>query len=131
MCPECKMNPALFGLLPFVGLSLQYGSIMAYIIFVNGFLCHGTRLPLFINWDVTCNMLFAVVALMTSQNINLFRILYVIPFAYILSHIFKSNLIHMLGVQLPIAMGMYLWLQEKQPHREPIGPSPLSDPPLI
>lgn len=124
-------NPSFWGMFPFLWLAMKFGSPFAAIVFFNGIMCHGTRIPSIIKMDVFCNWIFTIFAILTLGDIGIVKNFIWIPFIFMASYIINNNAIHALGVQLPAAYLMYRWLKEREPHPEPLEPSPLSDQQLI
>ena len=119
------------GVVPFLMIALHFKNPVALLIFINGVLCHGVGNKLFVVNDIACNILFIVYFSAFLTSLKHVTFLPIIFYAFLFSNVHDSTMLHLLGVQLPIAYIMFKTLQEKQPHRKQLEPSPLSDQPLI
>lgn len=125
-------NPLLVsGVIPFLMIALHFKNPVAFLIFINGVLCHGFDNKLLVVNDIACNMLLIAYFSVFLLNLKHVTFLPIIFYAFLFSYAYNSSMLHLLGVQLPIAYIMFRTLQEKQLRRKQLEPSPLSDQPLI
>ena len=125
-------NPLLVaGVVPFLMIALHFKNPVAFLIFINGVLCHGIGSKLLVVNDIACNMLLSAYFIIYLLNLKYVAFLPIFFYAFLFSHVHDSTMLHLLGVQLPIAYIMFRTLQEKQRRRKQLEPSPLTDQPLI
>lgn len=119
------------GVVPFLMIAIHFKNPLALIIFINGVLCHGVGNRIFQVNDIACNALLIAYAGMFLFKMKYVTFLPIFFSAFLLSHVHNSDMLHLLGVQLPIAYIVFKSLQEKQHRRKPLEPSPLTGQPLI
>ena len=106
------------GLLFFIPIiSYSIKGLFALIVFLNGILCHGSNYieyehsKIITLYDIVCNVIMGIYILITVKE-NLLLIAFVegiAVFCFIINKIRynSSPILHVLGIQLPLAIGLY------------------------
>ena len=106
------------GLLFFIPIiSYSIKGLFALIVFLNGILCHGSNYTNYeyskeiTLYDIVCNVIMGLYILITVRgNLLLIAFVEVIAvFCFIINRIRynSSPILHVLGIQLPLAIGLY------------------------
>ena len=106
------------GLLFFIPIiSYSIKGLIALIVFFNGIICHGSNYIEYeyskeiTLYDIVCNVIMGIYILITVKR-NLLLIAFVVAiavFCFIINRIRynSSPILHVLGIQLPLAIGLY------------------------
>jgi len=103
--------------LPMVNLSTPRG-IICSIVIINGILCHTTRYNKTYGWeyirnyDIICNVLMGLFIIHQSRyNPYIIYTMIHACIIFILNYLYYEHyyLLHILGVQLPLSIGTYLF----------------------
>ena len=109
-----------FGLIffvPMVNLSTERG-IICLIVIINGLLCHITRHLKTYRWkhirnyDIICNIIMGLFIIYKSRyNLFLISIILYACLIFIINYLYYEHnyLLHILGVQLPLSIGTYIY----------------------
>ena len=115
MYNPCLNSLGLFFFIPLISTSIK-GIISTFVV-LNGILCHGSQYinykykTVLTNYDIVCNTIFGSFILYSEKENKLLIITVesISIFSFSLNRFyFKSSpIIHILGVQLPLFIGLY------------------------